>query len=91
MLPGWMPSLPAASSSVSGRHPLQASVTSHKKPVAKSEVLCRRPHLVAKSGKAIPAKDDWQVATPSLPELPGITTLTGQSEEAIEEYVPLQA
>lgn len=35
-----------------GRHPLQATITSLKKPVAYSEVLCGCPHLVAKSGKA---------------------------------------
>jgi len=67
--------LPPASSSAAGRHPFQASATSQKKPVANSEVLGRRPHLVAKPGKAIASKDDWQVATPRLPELPGTTTV----------------
>lgn len=60
-VPGWsLPSL-LLGPRFPGRHPLQASVTSLKKPVAQSEVLGRRPHLVARSGKAFPTKEDWQV------------------------------
>lgn len=79
-------------SSISRRHPFWALVTSLMKPVAKPEVLGRRPHLVAKPGKAV--SNQVRLArsgTPRLPELLPTRQGRDQSEKGREEYPRLKA